>query len=144
MGITIKYSRTFDETVDEAVTKITDQLPIRCYQAANELRNSALVILSSGGGGGRSYRVPGTKRRYTASAPGEVPAVRTGAFKDSWQPSTYAFGNSYISRIKSDIFYAGWLEHGTPGGQMAPRPHHEKILEHARPAIEGIYSAPYG
>lgn len=142
MGVSIRYSMPFDKCIEDSVENIRQQLQQRTYQAANELRNSALTILR-GQGGGRTYRVPGTKRTYSASAPGEVPAVRTGAFRNSWQPTTYAFGDSYISRITSGIFYAGWLEHGTPGGQMAPRPHHQKILEHAKPKIIRIYSAPY-
>lgn len=142
MGVSIRYSMPFDKCISDSVESIRQQIHQRTYQAANELRNSALTILR-GKGGGRTYRVPGTKRTYTASAPGEVPAVRTGAFRNSWQPTAYAFGDSYISRITSDIFYAGWLEDGTPGGQMAPRPHHQKILEHAKPKIIRIYSAPY-
>ena len=142
MGVSIKYSMPFDRLIEESVEDIRNQVQKRTYQAANELRNSALSILR-GQGGGRTYRVPGTKRTYSASAPGEVPAVRTGAFRNSWQPTAHSYFGSYIARITSDIFYAGWLEKGTPGGQMAPRPHHEKILEHAKPKIIRIYSAPY-
>ena len=32
---------------------------------------------------GNRYRVPGTRRNYTASAPGQPPAVRTGALRAS-------------------------------------------------------------
>lgn len=131
---------SIEEIVEKIVNDINLQLPDRAYRGANELRNSAISILR-GQGGGRTYKVGG--KSYTASAPGEVPAVRTGAFRASWQPHTYAFGNSYISRIKTGIFYAGWLEEGTPGGQMAPRPHHDKIQEHAKPSIIRIYDEPY-
>lgn len=142
MGVSISYSVPIEKAIKDAVEDIRGQVAKRTYQAANELRNSALTVLR-GKGGGRRYRVPGTKRYYTASAPGDVPAVRTGAFRLSWQPSAHSLFGSYISRITSSIFYAGWLENGTPGGQMAPRPHHEKILEHAKPKIIRIYSAPY-
>ena len=133
---------SIEVSVQEVVETIRAQLPDRAYRGANELRNSALDVLK-GKGGGRTYRVPGSKRTYSASAPGEVPAVRTGVFRSSWQPSSFGGGDSYTSRIETGVFYAGWLENGTPGGQMAPRPHHTKIQEHALPKIARIYSEPY-
>ena len=35
------------------------------------------------------------------------------------------------------------LEEGSPGGKIAPRPHHEKIQQKALPAIMRIYNEPY-
>ena len=137
------------EITENITDEIQKQMAQRAYSAANELRNSALIILR-GQRGGRRYRVPGTKRYYTASAPGEPPAVRTGAFRISWQPSARVVLGSYISRIESDRrtdngrFTLGEiLENGTPGGRMAPRPHHERIQKHAEPAIVRIYDQPY-
>lgn len=133
---------SLEKLAERTVKEIQDELESRAYRGANELRNSALLVLR-GQRSGRSYRVPGTKRRYTASAPGEPPAVRTGTFRNSWQPRSYAFGDSYFSIIDSEVLYADWLENGTPGGQMAPRPHHERILKDAEPRIQKIYDEPY-
>lgn len=133
---------SIEAIADQIVKEVPLQMASRSYRAANELRNSALTILR-GQRGGRTYRVPGTKRYYTASAPGEPPAVRSGVFRNSWQPYNYAFGNSFISRIKTGEKQADWLENGTPGGQMAPRPHHDRILDHAEPKIIRIYDEPY-
>lgn len=136
------------ETVIKDITEHIDQEMFRrSFLATNELRNSAMLVLR-GARGGRTYRVPGTKRHYTASAPGEVPAVRTGAFRAGWQPVTRAMFGSYISRIENSVqagrFTLGEiLENGTPGGQMAPRPHHDKILAKATPKIVKIYDQPY-
>lgn len=128
---------SIEEIANQIVDGIERQLPSRCYRSANELRNSAFEILS-GQGSGRKYG------KHTASAPGSPPAVKSGAFRASWQPKTFMFGTSYISRIESSgLKYAGWLEHGTPGGQMAPRPHHDRIANHAEPRIVGIYDEPY-
>lgn len=136
-----------DAIIQEKVESIKHQMEQRSYLGANELRNAALLVLR-GKGGGRRYRVPGTKRYYTASAPGSPPAVRTGAFRLSWQPQARAVMGSYISRIESDLrtdngrYTLGeLLEDGT--SKMAPRPHHEKIQEKAEPAIRRIYSQPY-
>lgn len=130
-----------------AVSSIKQQMQARTYQAANELRNAAMLVLR-GQRNGRVYRVPGTKRHYTASAPGEPPAVRTGAFRLSWQPKARVSGDQYISSIESNIQANGYilgeiLEHGTPGGQMAPRPHHDRIRQKAESDIVRIYSKPY-
>lgn len=149
----------------EIAKTVTDgvkhQMESRSYQAANELRNSALMVLR-GQRSGRRYKVPGTHKRqrdkvtgkmrngryYTASAPGEPPAVRTGAFRLSWQPEAHVVFGSYISRISSDLrtdngrYNLGEiLEEGTE--RMSPRPHHDRILEHAEPKIFRIYDKPY-
>lgn len=152
-------------TIEVAVEKITEsikqQMEARSYKAANELRNAALLVLR-GQRSGRRYKVPGTYRRqidratgtmrngryYTASAPGEPPAVRTGAFRLSWKPSAHVVFGSYISRIESDIqtenggYNLGEiLEKGTK--RMAPRPYKDRILDKAEPEITKIYSRPY-
>lgn len=149
----------------QVVGQITDQIQHemerRSVLAANELRNASQLVLR-GQRSGRRYKVPGTYRRqrdkvsgkmkngryYTASAPGEPPAVRTGAFRMSWQPTARVVFGSYISRIESDIQAGPYnlgelLEDGTPGGQMAPRPYQDAILEKAKGPILKIYNEPY-
>lgn len=131
---------------NEITTSIRHQMESRAYLAANELRNAELEV-NRGQGGGRIYRVPGTKKYYQASAPGSPPAVRTGAFRMSWQPSAHLMFGSYISRIESNLTVGrGYvlgelLEHGT--SKMAPRPHQDKILQKAEPEIMKIYSRNY-
>ena len=133
---------SIEAVVQKVVTGVPKQMASRAYRASNELRNSALTILR-GQRSGRVYRVPGTKRFYTASAPGEPPATRTGAFRLAWQPKTYVGTTTFKSSIENGQFYADWLENGTPGGQMAPRPHHERIQQDALPKIVRIYDEPY-
>lgn len=151
----------FTLAVENAVERIRHQMEARSYTAANELRNASQLVLR-GQRHGRRYKVPGTYRRqrdktdgkmkngryYTASAPGEPPAVRTGAFRMSWQPAAYVVFGSYISRIESDIrtengqYTLGQiLEEGT--SRMAPRPYQDEILKKAEPAIVRIYKQPY-
>lgn len=138
----VTISGTIEAETEEILAAIKAQLPSRAYRGANEMRNAALDVLA-GQGSGRTYRVPGTSRYYTASAPGEVPAKRTGAFRLSWKPRSFGGGTTFTSRIETDIKYADWLENGTPGGQMAPRPHHEKIQKRALPKVVRIYDEPY-
>lgn len=151
----------FSQAVDDVVDSIKHQMESRSFKAANELRNASQLVLR-GQRSGRRYKVPGTYRRqrdktdgkmkngryYTASAPGEPPAVRTGAFRMSWQPSSHVIYGSYISRIESSVrtdngrYNLGEvLEEGT--SRMAPRPHQDEILDKAEPEIFKIYSESY-
>ncbi|MBR1566700.1 MAG: hypothetical protein IJ649_08050, partial [Oscillospiraceae bacterium] len=120
--------------VAQMQAKIKAELPSRAFRAANELRNASLEVLS-GSRSGRHYR------GYTASAPGEPPAVRTGALRMSWKPITSGAGGVNPA-IESGVPYA-WLDEGSPGGMIAPRPYAKKIVETAMPAIEAIYAEPY-
>lgn len=157
----MKISHEFTKYVEDAGNSVRAQIERRSFLVANELRNSALMVLR-GQRSGRRYKVPGTYRRqrdktdgrmkngryYTASAPGEPPAVRTGAFRLSWQASAYSMFGSYISRIESDIrtengvYTLGEiLEEGT--SRMAPRPYQDEILDRTKPDILRIYNEPY-
>ena len=122
--------------VNQMARDIPTEMASRAYRASNELRNSALEVLR----GQRSGRMYGG---HQASAPGEPPAVWSGTFRLSWQPRTYIETPTFKSTIETDVGYAGILENGTPGGQMAPRPHHELIKEKALPEITRIYGEPY-
>ena len=133
--------------VRASIEIIKQQLEKRSYLAANELKNASMEVLR-GQRTGRKYRVPGTKRYYTASAPGEPPAVRTGAFRLSWQPQARVEGNEYVSLIESDLkadrkqyLLGEILEQGTK--RMKPRPHHNRIKRKARHGILRIYEQPY-
>ena len=112
----------------------------------NELRNAELEVLS-GQRGGKVYRKPHTKRAtYTASAPGEPPARRTGNLRLHWNGevkggAASAGGTSITVELESQEHYAGYLENGT--SKMAPRPFVDKIKEKAAPEIKRIFSEPY-
>lgn len=161
MSRVIVRGPSLEEIAQTVTTQVKHEMERRSYLAANELRNAALMVLR-GQRSGRRYKVPGTFRRqrdkvtgkmrngryYTASAPGEPPAVRTGTFRNSWQPTARVVMGSYISRIESDARTDNGrhnlgeiLENGT--SRMAPRPHHDLILKKAEPKIYRIYNDPY-
>ena len=137
-----------EQIVHEMVEQIRSQLYSRAVRVANgPLMNARLDVLGQQGSG-RRYKLPHSKAYYTASAPGEPPAARTGAYRLSWNPKVYGFGDSYISRIENNVMVNGYvlgqlLENGTPGGQMAPRPHEQRILDKATPEALRIYNEPY-
>lgn len=163
----VDASTQIKSAVREINTRITLGMRSRAYRASNELRNASQLVLR-GQRSGRRYNVPGTGRvkynkrnktatityrKYTASAPGEPPAVRTGAFRMSWQTETQANGSPstgfYVSsKIKSSTrtdngshLLGQILEEGT--SRMAPRPYQEKIQQKALPKIKKIYEEPY-
>ena len=135
-NIEAEVQRRIQQTVKETDTKAKSC----AVRAANELRNAALNVLR-GQRSGRTYRKPGTRATYTASAPGEPPAVRTGMLRMSWGISAVGTKTGeYTAGIYSDVPYAKLLDEGTPGGKIAPRPYKEKIIETARPKVVRIFS----
>ena len=119
--------------------QVKAELPVRALQASMALRNAEIQVLA-GQRSGRTYRAP-TGGTYTASAPGEPPAVRTNTLRGRFRPVTDGI-NPVIENAPA-AQYADYLEHGTPGGKISPRPFKEKIIEMARPQIEAIYNRPY-
>lgn len=135
--------------VDKYVSDITDQMRSRGVRAANELTKAKNAVLR-GKRSGRQYRVPNTRRKYTASAPGEVPAQRTGQYRLKWDEKSYTDGKSVHSQIESRVRTDGGkynlgtlLENGSPNGKIAPRPHKKKIADKARPRVVKIFKDPY-
>lgn len=157
-----------EASVAEVVTDIGLEVQSRAYRVANELENQSNMVLR-GQRHGRRYKVPGTYKRqrdkvtgkmrngvyYTASAPGEAPANRTGAFRESWHRSTrvevrpisgkdFAVKGVIESRLTvgKGHLLGEILEDGTP--TMAPRPYKQEVIDRAMPRAVRIYDAPYG
>ena len=94
-----------------------------------------------------------THKYYTASAPGEPPANRTGAFRMSFHRRVYFDedgGHNFTAHgvTESDLRVGGryllgeLLEEGTE--RMAPRPYKQQTIDRAMPKILKIYREPYG
>ena len=114
--------------------QVEAELPSRATRAANALINAKNEVLR-GQGSGRRYG------RHQASAPGEPPANWSGHLRDSsFTPLT---NDAHLPGIMSDAWYADWLENGTPGGQMAPRPFRQPIIDKAQAEVEAIYQEPW-
>ena len=94
--------------------------------------HKSLMKVLSGTRSGRVSRVPMTKKKYTASAPGEAPAVATGTLK-----TTYKFKMETtlppMGIIGSPQKYAPMLEYGT--SRMKPRPHLKKAYDEKKKEI---------
>lgn len=161
MAMNIKIKPEIDKIVDQ----INHEAKSRAFRAANELRNAALNVLR-GQRSGRVYKRPFSKSIYTASAPGEPPAMRSGNLRLSWKPrtgsETAGSGLTVRPAIITDVKYAPILEEGYDGQvqkqkklkqggtktisyhlTIKPRPFEEPIIEAAKPKIKQIYSEPY-
>ncbi|MDE7298729.1 MAG: hypothetical protein K2N94_07855 [Lachnospiraceae bacterium] len=151
--------RAVRATVSGMVTDLNYEVVSRGVRAVNELRSAELRVLK-GQRSGKRYRKPYTggmspeerKKKnyrppmYTASAPGEAPARRTGNLRMHWNgqvksENSSGGGVAIVAELESQEPYAAALENGTP--KMAARPFAEKIKEEAAPEIRRIYSVPY-
>lgn len=110
----------------------------------------------TGGRTGRIYPVPGTgqiqevtitTRRghrmkvrklvgatmYTASAPGQAPAILFGQLRQSYQFRVKGPNFKEVGEVGSPLLKAVWLEKGT--NRIAPRPHVKEGFENNRAEI---------
>ena len=139
-----KASGRLKIAVDDTVKKVNREAASRGMRAVNAIRNAELEVLR-GKRSGRVYRKPHTKSHYTASAPGEPPARRTGNLRLNWngpvESSSTGSGLRVTAVLESQERYSTALENGTR--RMAPRPFKQPISEKAMPEIERIYHEKY-
>ena len=113
---------------EQAMHDIESQVRSRLGAAPGALRNAAADVLT-GERSGRYYATAGGG--YRASAPGEPPARRTGAYERSWnaQPlgeQNLPDGVRFTIRLATSMpERARRLEYGSGG--VAARPHVERI-----------------
>ena len=117
--------------VDEIVKNI-DEAKYEKLLAASEFARNRLVEKLGGNRSGRTYTVPGTSVTYTASAPGEAPASRTGQLRGSIE---YEITNN-TGYIGTPLQYGAFLELGT--NKAAPRPWLKTTLSANQKAIQDI------
>lgn len=139
-----KASGRLKIAVDDTVKKVNREAASRGMRAVNAIRDAELEVLR-GKRSGRVYRKPHTKSHYTASAPGEPPARRTGNLRLNWngtvESSSTGSGLRVTAVLESQERYSTYLENGTR--RMAPRPFKQPISEKAMPEIERIYHEKY-
>lgn len=138
---------SFEQAHKQVLQHVEQEAKSRTVRAANAIKKASNKILSNTAGrSGRVYRKsPGSKATYTASAPGEPPALRSGDLRRSWQPlpvgEMTGSGKVYTPGIHTDVKYAPLLQDGT--SKMAARPFEEPIKKEAWPEVKAIYEKPY-
>lgn len=107
----------------------------KAFTAANEIKSNWVKKLSNTGKG-RVYKIPGTNVTYTASSPGDPPAVMLGNLKNSLQIKIFEEGGNVGYQIGSDLLTALWMEKGT--SNILPRPSLEPAKNESLPTIKKI------
>ena len=132
LRIKIELKRNLNKVID-ALDNIAGQ---RMAEACIHVQNKTKEKLS-GKRTGRVYRVPGTKKTYTASAPGEPPAVMTGQLRTSIKYRIV--GDMKVTgEVGSKLKKAPMLEFGTK--KMKPRPFLRPTFQEELPKIKEILS----
>ncbi len=119
----------------EVVKKIEDTAAKRMAEATQAVRTQVLETLS-GSRSGRTYYVPGTRRTYTASAPGQPPATATAELRQNIETSVEGEDRTVIGIVGTDKIQGKMTEFGTRN--MAPRPWLKISFEKALPKIKSI------
>ncbi len=161
MGDYKQAMNEIDVIVNKTIEEIEQKAKQRGYESANVLTNEVKKVLS-GQRSGRVYKVNKTggkpkKRKsqkggvtYTASAPGEPPALRFGTLQKSFKRRTYGdkIGSNFVIHAitESDLQVNGYLlgdllENGTK--RIAPRPFKQKTIDAALPKIIQIFQKQY-
>ncbi len=120
----------------EVVKKIEDTAGKRMAEAVQAVRTQTLETLS-GSRSGRTYYVPGTKRQYTASAPGQPPATATAELRQSIRTAVEGVGRKVIGMVGTDKIQGKMTEFGTRN--MRARPWLKISFEKAMPKIKAIF-----
>lgn len=132
MGIEIQ----FEEHIGKVMKKIGSKAEERMLEAVQEVRNTAIETLS-GSRTGRVYRVPGTNKLYTASSPGEPPAVQLGDLRKSVKGGVEKEGRDVVGFVGTELSKGAFLEHGT--SRMAARPWLRPSFEKASDKVREIF-----
>ncbi len=132
--------RQVQAKVSEMSASVNHQVLSRGTRAVNQMRDAELEVLR-GNRSGKTYRKSPYKSTYTASAPGEPPARRTGALRVHWSGDVKGSGGDITLCFSSDEKYSIYLDEGTR--KMAARPFKDRIIEKSLPAVKSIFSEPY-
>jgi hypothetical protein len=139
--------------VDLNIKEITEDLEraveTRMKNAVYRVHRELVQNILKGNRSGREYPVPGTRpsetrgtsagegrkpkktKFYTASAPGEAPAVRLGDLRTSYRPRVEGKGFKAVGKVGTPLKYGAYLEEGT--ARIAKRPHIKPAFEQSRP-----------
>ena len=91
---------------------------VACLRRAVLVWQASIRKTLAGQRSGKEYFVPKTRVKYTASAPGEAPAMPTGQLRASY--TTEVDRAKLEAYLGSELDKALWMERGTR--HIAPRP----------------------
>ena len=132
MGVDI----VFEDNLPAVKRELSRVAYERMETAVTLVRNRTLETLS-GHRSGHTYFVPGTRRSYTASAPGEAPAQATGRLRQNICSEVVNERGTLHGRVGTDIDYGRMLEFRTVN--IIARPWLRKTFERAEAEVKAIF-----
>jgi phage gpG-like protein len=136
MDIVLDFKGTWAIPPDEIAQQIDDEIKNRMNAAVQMVKKEAEFLLSRQGTG-RQYKVPGTKDTwYTASSPGEPPAVVTGDLGRSID--TDVSDDGFEGSVGTSKDYGMMLQFGTKN--ILPRPWLDVAFINKLEELEAIFS----
>lgn len=133
LGIKIEFKSNLNKALDSLDNIAGQRMTEACIHVQNKTKEKL-----SGKRTGRVYRVPGTNRTYTASAPGEPPAVMTGQLRSSIKYRIVGELQVLRGEVGSELKKAVELEFGTK--KIKPRPFLRPTFQEELPEIKNILS----
>ena len=109
----------FSSNMEQVRTQINAMCVQKVTSASIHLQNQVKKTLT-GSRSGKQYKIPHTSRKYTASKPGEAPAVRIGDLLNSIKYNIKRSQSEVIGVVGSDLKKSIWLENGTSNMQARP------------------------
>lgn len=109
----------FSSNMEQVRTQINNMCVEKVTGATIHLQNQVKKTLT-GSRSGKQYKIPHTSRKYTASKPGEAPAVRIGDLLNSIKYNIKRSQSEVLGAVGSDLKKAIWLETGTSNIEARP------------------------
>ncbi|MGG4306739.1 HK97 gp10 family phage protein [Bacillus wiedmannii] len=125
----------FSSNMEQVKTQINAMCVQRVTDGTIHLQNQVKKTLT-GSRSGKQYKIPHTSRKYTASKPGEAPAVRTSDLLNSIKYNIKRSQSEVLGGVGSDLKKAICLENGT--SNMEARPFLLKTFEKERRELKRI------
>lgn len=132
-----------------ALARLKATVVVPMVEAATRTSRDAIVEQLDPGPArtGRTYYKPGTKTPYTASAPGQPPAIREGLLRDSFQSDPpiirgqmvvgHVFSDRIVESASGKRWILAWLlDQGTD--RMKPRPFIDAGVQEAQDRIHKL------
>lgn len=117
----VKITVSFDPKFGSISNKKIDDWILETLRLT---KGHAFQMLNSGGRSGKKY--PGLPNQ--SSAPGEPPRTQSGKLAGSM---TEPVASGLEGRFGETAYHAQFLENGSPGGKIKPRPHLRPSLDWA-------------
>lgn len=125
------------------IGQLTPKMESNVRKAAMYLDGEVKRTIGSGTRSGKTYKVPGTSRTYTASAAGEAPAVMISDYMNSITHDVRRSGTEITGTVGTNQKQGKRLEFGFVGTDkkgrrynQAPRPHFRKTYEENRLKVQ--------